>query len=115
MGYVEVFAAAVPDANREEYIQHAKRAAAVFKKHGALNVRENWEDNVPPGELTSFPKAVMREEGESVVIGWVTWPDKATRDAGMEAAFSDPDMQMENMPFDGKRLIFGGFETIVDM
>ena len=114
MPYVDAFAAAVPTANREAYIAHASKAADVFKKHGALRYMENWGSDVPDGETTSFPLAVKCGSDETVVVGWAVWPDKATRDTGMQAAMSDPDMQMGSMPFDGKRLIFGGFETIVE-
>ncbi|MEO0427467.1 MAG: DUF1428 domain-containing protein [Pseudomonadota bacterium] len=114
-GYVDCFAAAVPDANRERYIVHASDCAVVFREHGALQVTECWADDVPEGELTSFPTAVKRSEGESVVIGFVLWPSKDVRDKAWGAIMEDPRMKMtpETMPFDGKRLIHGGFERIV--
>ena len=117
MNYVDGFVVAVPADKRETYRQHAETAAAVFKENGALNVVECWGDDVPEGKLTSFPMAVKREEGEVVVFSWVVWPSRATRDAGMQKVMADPRLQPDvmTMPFDGKRLIYGGFEVIVDV
>ncbi len=115
MSYVDGFVAAVPNANREAYIQHAKDAAVVFKECGALKVVENWGDDVPEGKVTSFPMAVQRKEDETVVFSWVTWPSREARNTGWEKAMADPRMQPgSEMPFDGKRMIYGGFETILD-
>ena len=116
MTYVDGFVAAVPTANREKFRKHADDAAKLFKEHGALKVVENWGDDVPEGKVTSFPMAVKREEGETVVFSWVTWPSKAKRDEAWKKLMEDPRMRPENnpMPFDGKRLIYGGFETIVE-
>lgn len=94
----------------------AEDAAVIFKEYGALKLVECWGDDVPDGELTSFPMAVKCEENETVVFSWIVWPSRAARDDGNKKAMSDPRMQnMEEMPFDGKRMIFGGFETIVDL
>ena len=116
MAYVDGFVAAVPTANQEKYLEHAKIAAALFKEHGALRVVENWSDDVPDGEITSFPLAVKAEAEESIVLSWVVWPSRAARDAGWAAVMNDPRMSAENnpMPFDGKRLIYGGFTTLLD-
>jgi uncharacterized protein YbaA (DUF1428 family) len=116
MNYVDGFVCAVPNANRERYIEHAKAAAAVFRERGALQVVECWGDDVPEGKLTSFPMAVKREEGETVVFSWIVWPSRAVRDAGMKQVMADPRLQPDTnpMPFDGKRLIYGGFEVIVE-
>jgi uncharacterized protein YbaA (DUF1428 family) len=116
MNYVDGFVCAVPGANRERYIEHARAAAAVFREHGALQVVECWGDDVPEGKLTSFPMAVKREEGETVVFSWIVWPSRAVRDAGMKQVMADPRLQPDTnpMPFDGKRLIYGGFEVIVE-
>jgi uncharacterized protein YbaA (DUF1428 family) len=116
MHYVDGFAAAVPTGNRERYKEHAQAAAAVFREHGALKVVECWGDDVPEGKLTSFPMAVKRKDDETVVFSWITWPSRQARDAGMKKVMADPRMQPEAnpMPFDGKRLIYGGFETIVE-
>jgi uncharacterized protein YbaA (DUF1428 family) len=115
MTYVDGFVAAVPTANRETYRRHAELASGVFKEHGALSVVECWGDDVPEGKLTSFPMAVKRQPDETVVFSWITWPSKAVRDAGMAKVMADPRLQPETnpMPFDGKRLIYGGFEVIV--
>lgn len=117
MAYVDGFAAAVPEASREAYRAHCTLAAAVFREHGATRVVECWEDDVPEGVRTSFPLAVQRAPGECVVFSWVEWPDRAARDAGMAKAFADPRMQPEAnpMPFDGKRLIHGGFAVMLDV
>ena len=117
MTYVDGYVIAVPMANKEAYRKVAQAMVPMFKDHGALSVTECWGDDVPPGEVTSFPMAVKATADENVVFSWITWPDKATRDVGMKAAMEDPrmaGMDPANMPFDGKRMIFGGFEVIVD-
>ena len=116
MSYVDGFVAAVPTANREAYKRHAEAAAAVFREHGALAVVECWGDDVPEGKLTSFPMAVKRQADETVVFSWVTWASRQARDAGMKKVMADPRLQPDTnpMPFDGKRLIYGGFEVLVN-
>jgi uncharacterized protein YbaA (DUF1428 family) len=116
MNYVDGFVAAVPTANREIYRQHASTAAAVFREYGALNVVECWGDDVPEGKLTSFSMAVKREADETVVFSWVTWPSRQVRDEAWKKVMADPRLQPDAnpMPFDGKRLIYGGFEVIVE-
>lgn len=115
MNYVDGFVAAVPTANREAYRRHAQAAAEVFKQHGALAVVECWGDDVPDGKLTSFPMAVQRRDDETVVFSWISWPSRRARDEGMKKSMADPRLQADTnpMPFDGQRLIYGGFETIV--
>ena len=115
MSYIDAYVAAVPTANKEAYRLHAEKIAVLFKKHGALGVVENWGDDVPEGKLTSFTMAVNREEHESVVFSWVTWPSRAVRDAGWPLIMAEPEMQDNSMAnlFDGKRMIYGGFQTIV--
>jgi uncharacterized protein YbaA (DUF1428 family) len=115
MTYVDGYVVPVPTANKDQYRRVAEAAAAVFKENGALSVVECWGDDVPEGKLTSFPMAVQRKPDETVVFSWVTWPSKAVRDQGMKKVMEDPRMQPETnpMPFDGKRMIFGGFEVIV--
>lgn len=115
MSYVDGFVAAVPVANREEFRKHAELAADVFKENGALQVVECWGDDVPEGEVTSFPKAVRRQDDETVVFSWIIWPSREVRDEGHRKVTADPRLQPETnpMPFDGRRLIFGGFEMIV--
>lgn len=115
MEYIDGFVAAVKSDNKQAYIDFSKAAAVLFRDHGALRVVDCWGDDVPDGEVTSFPMAVKLKKGESVIFSWIVWPSKAVRDAGMEKAMSDPRMdEFGAMPFDGKRLIFGGFQMIVD-
>lgn len=116
MTYVDGFVAAVPTANRAKFKKHAEISAEIFKDAGALKIVECWGDDVPDGEVTSFPMAVKCKENETVVFSWVLWPDRAARDAGMKRVAADPRMapDVNPMPFDGKRLIFGGFEMIVE-
>ncbi len=114
MTYIDGFVAAVPVANREIYRKHAEEAAAIFKEHGALRLVECWGDDVPEGQLTSFPMAVKRKEDEAVVFSWIAWPSRQARDEGMKKAMADPRWQADSMPFDGARMIYGGFEVIVD-
>lgn len=111
MAYIDGFVAAVPTSNKEVYRQHASKAAAWFKDRGALKVVENWGDDVPEGKVTSFPMAVKKQEDETVVFSWIVWPDKATRDAAYRQSEG---MDMNDMPFDGKRLIYGGFEPLLE-
>ncbi len=114
MNYIDGVIAAVPTANKDAYRQHAEKAAAVFKKHGAISLTECWGDDVPDGKTNSMRSAVMLKPDETVVMSWIAWPDKATRDKGMEAIMTDPDMSEDHnpMPFDGKRLIYGGFDVL---
>ena len=114
MNFIDGFVAAVPTENKEKYIEHAKDTALLFKAYGALGIVECWGEDVPDGEKTSFPMAVQCEENETVVFSWVTWPSKAVRDEGWEGMMQDERMKEFMMPFDGSRLIYGGFQTIVD-
>ena len=115
MSYVDGFVVPVPRDRREAYLEHATRAAAVFKEYGATQVVECWGDDVPPGKLTSFPLAVQATADEEVVFSWVTWPSREVRNDAWQKLMDDPRMQpgATTMPFDGKRLIYGGFEVIV--
>ena len=115
MSYVDGFVTPVPTANRAAYLQHAREAAALFKEYGATQVVECWGDDVPEGKLTSFPMAVKCSSDEVVVFSWVTWPSRQVRDDGWKKLMADPRMQpgAMAMPFDGKRLIYGGFEVLL--
>ncbi|WP_066531514.1 DUF1428 domain-containing protein [Erythrobacter sp. CCH5-A1] len=119
--YIDGFVIPVPAENRQAFIDHATTADAMFLEMGALRVVECWGDDVPDGKQTDFRRAVDAEAGESVIFSWIEWPDKETRDACfakmMSEDFSDPRMdQAKNpMPFDGKRMIFGGYVPVVDM
>lgn len=112
MTYVDAMLAAVPTAGRQEYLDHAKEVTALFKEHGAEQLVECWGDDIPEGKLTSLPKAVQCKDDETVVLSWITWPSREARNAGMEKLMADPRMQAFTMPFDGKRMIFGGFEMV---
>jgi uncharacterized protein YbaA (DUF1428 family) len=116
MNYIDGFAAAVPTANRDKYRKHAEEAAKVFKEYGALKVTECWGDDVPEGQVTSFPMAVKRKDDETVVFSWILWPSKEARKTAWEKVMADPRMQPDRnpMPFDGKRLIYGGFEVLLE-
>ena len=116
MTYVDGFLIPVPGANRDAYREMAEHAAVIFKKHGVLSVVECWGDDVPEGKVTSFPMAVKLEPGEAVVFSWMIWPSKAVRDAGLQTAmqeFEATGFQASHL-FDGQRMIFGGFEAIVE-
>jgi uncharacterized protein YbaA (DUF1428 family) len=115
MDYVDGFVVAVPLANKATYVRYAREAAVVFREHGATRLVECWADDVPPGKLTSFPLAVMCKADEAVVFAWITWPSRAARDVGMAAVMKDPRIAAQGaMPFDGQRMIYGGFEVVVD-
>ncbi|MCG6120346.1 MAG: DUF1428 domain-containing protein [Blastomonas sp.] len=125
MTYIDGFVIACPSDNREKFIEHARTADAMFIEMGALRIVECWGDDVPEGKTTDFRMAVKAQEGEAVLFSWIEWPDKATRDAAMarmtemmtDPAKADPRMDPENnpMPFDGKRMIFGGFVPVVEL
>ena len=115
MTYIDGFVIAVPTANKQAFIDHARHFDTIFLELGALRVIEGWGDDVPDGKLTDFRRAVQATAEETVAFSWVEWPDKATADAAYEKMMSDPDMQkMGEMPFDGMRMMWGGFEPVVD-
>jgi uncharacterized protein YbaA (DUF1428 family) len=114
MDYVDGFVVAVPTANREKYRVLAETAAAKFREFGALQVVECWGDDVPDGSVTSFPMAVKKAPDETVVFSWTIWPSKEVRDDAHSRMMNDPEMpSMADLPFDGKRMIYGGFRTLV--
>lgn len=117
MHYIDGFVVAVPKANKTKYMEQATKAGHVFKEHGALKLVECWGDDVPEGKITSFPMAVQCKEDEVVVFSWILWPSKQVRDEGMKNAMADSRLQPDtnSMPFDGKRMIYGGFDMIVDV
>lgn len=116
MTYVNGSIMAVPAANKQDFVDFAGKMAVVFKEYGALSLVDCWGTDVPDGELTSFPKAVQKKDDEVVVFSWVTWPSKDVADAAWDKIMADPRMAPDAapMPFDGRRMIFGGFETIAD-
>lgn len=119
MAYIDGFVIAVPTANKQKFTDHANLGDAFFIELGATRVLECWADDVPDGTLTDFRKAVQAREDETVVFSWIEWPDKPTRDAAFAKMMdgSDPRMDPEKnpMPFDGKRMIFGGFTPLVEL
>lgn len=116
MTYVDGYVIPVPSDKREVYRELAAFAAPIFIEHGALQVMENWSDDVPTGKNTDFFMAVNAQEGESIVFSWIIWPSKEVRDVGNAAAMADE--RFNNKDFgavvDGKRMIFGGFANLVD-
>lgn len=114
MPYVHGAVFPVPTANRDAYIAKSREMAAIFREHGALQVVDCWGDDVPAGTVTSFPMAVQCAKDETVVFSWMVWPDKKTAEAGMERTMEDERMA-HDMPFDTRRMIFGGFEVVVDV
>ncbi|MFD2236345.1 DUF1428 domain-containing protein [Aureimonas populi] len=116
MSYIDGFVVAVPAANKEAYRVHAQAALKLFLEFGATRCVECWGDDVPDGKITDFRGAVKALEDEVVLFSWIEWPDKATRDAGHKQMMEDPRMeQIGEMPFDGKRMIYGGFSPLVDI
>jgi uncharacterized protein YbaA (DUF1428 family) len=118
MAYVEGFLTPVPKAKLQAYKKLARKSAAVFMKYGALSVTECLADDVKPGKLTSFPQAVKLKAGETVVLSWIVFPSKAVRNKAFKLCMKDPfmaDFDWKSAPFDGKRMIFGGFKTIVEV
>ena len=117
MSYVDGFVMAVPNARKQDFIAHARQFDPLFLEFGATRVLECWGDDVPRGKVTDFQRSVQATDDETVVFAWVEWPDKATRDAGVKKMMDDPRMDpaANPMPFDGKRMIFGGFQTVLEL
>ena len=121
MSYIDGFVFAVPTANKQKFIDHANLGDDVFMDLGALRILECWGDDIPDGDVTDYRKAVQAKDDETVVFSWIEWPDKATRDAAMKTMMSDGfrdermDSEKNPMPFDGHRLIYGGFVPIVEL
>ena len=112
--YTDGFVVPVPEGKREDYRALAAKMAPIFRQHGATRVIEAIADDISHGKVTDYYRAVKAEDGETVVFSFIEWPDKATRDAGWKKMMEDPSMQPTDMPFDGKRMFWGGFEPIVD-
>ena len=121
MAYIDGFVIAVPKENRSKFIEHANIGDGMFMELGATRILECWEDDVPGGTWTDFRKAVQANDDEAVVFSWIEWPDKDTRDKAMatimDPANTDPRMDPAKnpIPFDGKRMIFGGFKPVVTL
>src|SRR5262245_49413090 len=116
MTYIQGFVAAVPARNKDAYKALAAKGAAMFKEFGATRVVEAWGDDIPDGKVTDFKRAVNAESNEVVVLGWWEFPSKSARDTANDKMMKDPRMKQlgADMPFDGKRMIFGGFQSIVE-
>ena len=113
-GYIDGCLIPVPAANKADYLEMADKNAAIYKEYGATRVVDAWADDVPDGEVTDYKGAVQATEGESVIFSWIEWPSKEVRDEGWDKAMQDPRMKAMKMPFDGKRMIYGGFSTLLD-
>jgi uncharacterized protein YbaA (DUF1428 family) len=116
MGYVDGFVAAVPTANKAAYLDFVRKSAPIFRKHGALKLVETWGDDVPDGEVTSFPLAVKCKPDETVVLSWVLWPSREIRDVGLKRVIEEHShlYPSQEMPFDGERMVFGGFDILFE-
>lgn len=113
-GYVDGAVIPVPVAKKQEYRESIKQKAALMTEYGATRVVDAWGDDVPDGKVTDYKGAVKAEGDETVVYSWIEWPSKNIRDAAWEKLMKDPRMQSGSMPFDGKRMIYGGFTTMLD-
>ena len=115
MSYVDGFVLPVPQASLEEYKELARKAGAVWMEHGALAYVECTGDDVPYGELTSFPRAVQAKDDEIIVFSWIVYKSREHRDEVNKKCMADPRMDHDpaKMPFDGKRMIYGGFKVFV--
>ena len=118
MAYVDGFVIPVPKNKLDAYLEMARQAATIWREHGAIEFRECVADDVKPGQLTSFPQSVQLKEDEVVIFSWIIYESRAKRDEANDKVMNDPRMtefmKPENMPFDGKRMIYGGFEMVVD-
>lgn len=115
MSYVDGFLIPVPANRKKDFIAQAMKMAPIFKEFGATRVVECWGDDVPDGKVTDFKGAVKAKDDETVVFSWIEYPSKEVRDAANKRMMEDPRMkEMRDMPFDGKRMIFGGFAPVLD-
>ncbi|WP_339929814.1 DUF1428 domain-containing protein [uncultured Brevundimonas sp.] len=114
MPFLDITVIPVPKANKAAYLEHSHASTPIFKENGATRVTETWGEDIPDGKVTDFKKAVQLKDDETVAVGWITWPDKATRDAGWEKMMQDERLSAMSMPFDGKRMIFAGFDVLLD-
>ncbi len=115
MTYISGFVTPVPTASKAAYIRLAEQAGALFQEFGALSVMEAWGDKLPDGKVTDFRRAVQATADETVVLSWVIWPDRATADAAEAKMMADPRVKTWEMPFDGRRMIFGGFDPVLQL
>lgn len=117
MPYVDGFVAAVPKDKLPEYKKMARKAGKIWMEHGALSYIECVGDDVPVGKVTSFTKAVNLKRGETVIFAWITYKSKRDRDAVNKKVMADPRLEqdMSNAPFDSKRMIYGGFKSVIEL
>jgi uncharacterized protein YbaA (DUF1428 family) len=114
MPFLDIVVIPVLTAGKDAYLDHSRRTTPFFKEHGATAVTECWGEDVPDGKVTDFKRAVALQDGETVAVGWITWPDRATRDAAWEKLMQDERMMAGDPPFDGKRMIFAGFDVVLE-
>ncbi len=114
MSYIEGFVTAVPRANKDRFRQHAAGYAPVLKEFGATRQVEAWGDDVPDGKVTDYKGAVKASPEEKVVFSWVEWPSKEIRDHAWDKIMADPRMKGFERPYDGQRMIYGGFAPLLD-
>ncbi len=115
MSYIDGFVVPVPAGKKEAYRTMAAKAALIFREHGATRIVECWGDDLPDGKVTGFKLSVLAQGDENVVFSWIEWPSKAMRDSGNAKFMADPRMrQFDDMPFDSKRMFFGGFEVLLE-
>ncbi|MDI6625217.1 MAG: DUF1428 domain-containing protein [Brevundimonas sp.] len=114
MTYITGFLIPVKTADKDRYLESARKSWPLFQKYGCLEQVETWGEDIPEGETTSFPRAVKREPGEAVVFSWLRWPDRATADKCFAEMMNDPDFDGMDMPFDGKRMMWAGFDPIFE-
>ncbi len=115
MPFLDITVIPVRTPDKASYLEHSLRTTVLFKECGALAVTECWGEDVPDGKVTDFKRAVALQDGETVAVGWITWPDRATRDAGWAAMMQDERMAaMPSPPFDAKRMIYAGFEVVAE-
>lgn len=112
--YINTYLLSIAEDRKAQYLALAETFLELYKRFGAIEVFENWESDIPDGELTDYRKAVKAEPGEKIILAWVIWPDRATADIAHKGMFEDPQMEeLGDMPFDSKRMILGGFEPML--
>jgi len=116
MSYIDGFVVPVPAGNKEAYLKASRKMTAICKRYGAIRMVECWGDDVPDGKVTDFKRAVDAKDGETVVFSWIEWPSKQVRDEAWPKVMQDERLKpdMANMPFDGQRMIYGGFAPVLD-
>ena len=112
MSYVTGFLIPIKAENKDRYVESARKSWPLFQKYGCLEQVECWGEDIPPGKVTGFDLAVKQEEGETVVFSWLRWPDRAAADKCFAEMMNDPDFDGMDMPFDGQRMMWGGFAPV---